>query len=371
MLVCCVVGARPNFMKVAPVVLELRRRRIPQLLVNTGQHYDANMSKVFFDELGMPQPDINLGVGSDTHARQTARVMEGFEKVCRDSRPDVVVVAGDVNSTAAAAMVAAKECIPLAHIESGLRSFDRRMPEEVNRVVTDHLSDLLFTTEQSANENLRREGIPDDRIHFVGNCMIDSLLRHVDDALRRCPWSTFDLQPGGYALLTLHRPSNVDDPDSMRSFMAMVTRLAGSIPVVFPVHPRTRQRLDQLGVRTSNCLRLCEPLPYLTFLGLMAGARLVLTDSGGIQEETTALGVPCLTLRENTERPVTLTIGTNQLVGTNPDRILEAAHDVLRQSWRPGPRPPLWDGRAAVRIADVLEQTIVQDGQLIASARGE
>jgi UDP-N-acetylglucosamine 2-epimerase (non-hydrolysing) len=356
MLVCCIVGARPNFMKMAPVLLELQRREVPLLLVHTGQHYDANMSKVFFDELGMPQPDIHLGVGSDTHARQTARVMEGFERVCCEFRPDLVVAGGDVNSTAAAAMVTAKEGVALAHVESGLRSFDRSMPEEINRVVTDHLSDLLFTTEESANENLRREGIPGGRVHFVGNCMVDTLLRHVEEARGRHPWEEFKLEPRGYALLTLHRPSNVDDSGTMSSLMSVVQGLAQSLPVLFPVHPRTAQRIGPLGLRLNGRLQLCQPLPYLTFLGLMAGARMVLTDSGGIQEETTALGIPCLTLRENTERPVTLTTGTNRLVGRDPRTILEAAQEVLAGDCKAGARPPLWDGLAGVRIVDVLER---------------
>ncbi len=354
MLTCCVVGARPNFMKIAPILLELQRRNSPCLLVHTGQHYDENMSQVFFDELGMPKPDVHLGVGSDTHARQTARIMEGLEDVYRRFLPDLIVVGGDVNSTVAAAMVAAKEGIPLAHVESGLRSFDRGMPEEVNRVVTDHLSDFLFTTEQSANENLVREGVPEDRIHFVGNCMVDTLLRHVKEARRREPWQNFGLEPNNYALLTLHRPSNVDDPETMQTLMTVAENIAGRLPVLFPAHPRTRLQLDRLGL--NDRLSLCEPLPYLSFLGLMSGAKLVLTDSGGIQEETTMLGVPCLTLRENTERPITVTSGTNQLVGTDAAKIFGAAQDVLAGNCKNSARPPLWDGSAAVRIVDIVEE---------------
>jgi UDP-N-acetylglucosamine 2-epimerase (non-hydrolysing) len=352
MPVLCVVGARPNFMKMAPVVLELGRRGIPHLLVHTGQHYDERMSRVFFDELGLPAPDVDLEVGSDSHARQTARIMVLFEELCLDRRPELVLVAGDVNSTLAAALVAAKLGIPVGHVEAGLRSFDRTMPEEVNRVLTDHLADLLFTTEESGNANLRREGIAEETIRFVGNCMVDTLERHVERAVAASPWDSFDLAPGGYALLTLHRPSNVDDEATLAQILAGVRAVAERLPVLFPVHPRTARRLT--GLADLPGLRLTEPLPYLTFLGLLARARLVLTDSGGIQEETTALGVPCLTLRWNTERPVTLTAGTNRLVGTDPDALRQACDEILAGTWAAGTRPPLWDGRAAERIVAVI-----------------
>lgn len=354
MLICSVVGARPNFMKIAPVFLELKRRGIPQLLVHTGQHYDANMSQIFFEELGLPVPDIYLGVGSDTHARQTARIMVSFEEVCHKNRPDLVVVGGDVNSTMAAALVAAKEHIPVAHVEAGLRSFDRSMPEEINRIATDHLSDLLFTTEKSADKNLRREGIPPESIHFVGNCMVDTLLKHVDVAIRRSPWETFGVKPSEFALVTLHRPSNVDDSEILKRVMKSINDVSRQLPVLFPVHPRTRVRLARERIEVAPRVSFTEPLPYLTFIGLMAKARLVLTDSGGIQEETTVLQVPCLTLRWNTERPVTIERGTNRLVGTDRKEIKRSVETILAGKWHHGDRPTLWDGKAGRRIADVI-----------------
>ena len=356
MLICNVVGARPNFMKMAPVVLELKRRRIPQVLVHTGQHYDTNMSQIFFDQLGMPEPDVYLGVGSDTHARQTARIMATFEDVCEKRQPTLVAVGGDVKSTMAVALVAAKLHIPVAHVEAGLRSFDRTMPEEINRVVADHLSQLLFTTEESGKENLLKEGIKKQKIHFVGNCMVDSLLKHVGVAVRRTPWDAFDLTPRSYGLLTLHRPSNVDDPKILKPLIEVVNRVSRNLPIVFPVHPRTRERMKKSGIKVAPSLILCDPLPYLDFIGLMATARLVLTDSGGIQEETTVLKVPCLTLRWNTERPITLTSGTNRLVGTDPQKIERSVTQILKGKWPKGKRPRFWDGKAAVRIVDVIQK---------------
>jgi UDP-N-acetylglucosamine 2-epimerase (non-hydrolysing) len=356
MLICSVVGARPNFMKIAPVFLELKRRGIPQVLVHTGQHYDANMSQIFFEELGLPVPDIYLGVGSDTHARQTARIMVAFEEVCQKKRPDLVVVGGDVNSTMAAALVAVKEHIPVAHVEAGLRSFDWSMPEEVNRIVTDHVSNLLFTTEKSANENLRKEGIPSNKIHFVGNCMVDTLLKHVEVAIRQSPWGTFGVNPSGFALLTLHRPSNVDDPKILKTVMRSINAVSHRLPVLFPVHPRTRARLTKEKIKVAPRVNLTEPLPYMTFIGLMAKARFVLTDSGGIQEETTVLQIPCLTLRGNTERPVTIERGTNRLVGTDPKEMRNSIETILAGKWHTGDRPPRWDGKAGERIADTIER---------------
>ena len=353
MKILSVVGARPNFMKMAPVVEQILQRGIPHLFVHTGQHYDENMSRVFFDQLGMPRPDVDLEVGSDTHARQTARIMTAFEEVCREHRPDIVLVGGDVNSTAAVALVSAKEGIALGHVESGLRSFDRSMPEEINRVVTDHLSTYLFTTEESADANLAREGIAPERVHRVGNCMVDTLLKHVRTAVERAPWTGLGLDPAAYALLTLHRPSNVDDDAALASVMQAISSVSSRISILFPVHPRTRRRLESGGVPIGNGIRLCEPLPYLAFLGLMAKSRFVLTDSGGIQEETTALGVPCLTLRRNTERPVTVTHGTNRLA-TTPEEIQAGADEILAGHWRTGESVPLWDGRASERIVDVL-----------------
>jgi UDP-N-acetylglucosamine 2-epimerase (non-hydrolysing) len=354
-----VVGARPNFMKMAPIVDELRRREIPQTLVHTGQHYDANMSQVFFAELGLPQPDIYLGIGSDSHARQTARIMTEFETICQEHQPDWVQVCGDVNSTIACALVAAKLQIPVAHVEAGLRSFDRAMPEEINRVLTDHISDLLFTTESSGNLNLENEGIAAEKIHFVGNCMVDTLLKHREAARAREPWRDFDMQPGDYALLTLHRPSNVDDADTLRALMTVIGDMSAQKPVIFPAHPRTRSRMRDAGIATPESLRLCDPLPYLAFTGLMSAAAAVLTDSGGIQEEATVLDIPCLTLRWNTERPITIEQGTNELVGTDPDALRQQFARILQGDWKQGARPPLWDGRASERIVDVLVEQAV------------
>ncbi len=354
MLICSVVGARPNFMKMAPVVHEIRNRGVDHYLVHTGQHYDENMSRVFFDELEIPRPDVDLNIGSDTHARQTARIMMAFEDVCRTRRPDLILVGGDVNSTAAVALVSAKEGIRLGHVESGLRSFDRTMPEEINRVVTDHLSSCLFTTEESANQNLAREGIPRERVHFVGNCMVDTLKKHVTVALARTPWTGFGLKEGAYAVLTLHRPSNVDVTDSLVGIMGVVTRISARLPILFPVHPRTRLKLDEAGLASASRVRFCEPLSYLTFLGLMARACFVLTDSGGIQEETTVLGIPCLTLRQNTERPVTVTHGTNRIVGTSSELIESSVDEILKGCWRTPREVPLWDGQASTRIADTI-----------------
>jgi UDP-N-acetylglucosamine 2-epimerase (non-hydrolysing) len=356
MLICNVVGARPNYMKIAPIVHELQRKGIPQFLVHTGQHYDMNMSQVFFEELEMPQPDVYLSVGSDTHARQTARVMMALEEICQQRQPDLVVVGGDVNSTLAAALVAAKLQIGLAHVEAGLRSFDRTMPEETNRVLTDHVSDLLFTTEESANVNLHREGIAIEKIHFVGNCMVDTLLKHRDAALSRRPWQQFALEPSSYALLTLHRPGNVDEPHKFKALIEAINQITEYLPVLFPIHPRSRERLTKLDTRLSPSVRLCDPLPYLTFLGLMARARLVLTDSGGVQEETTVLQVPCLTLRSNTERPITITEGTNRLIGTDPEKILLYANQVLGDKPTTRTHPPLWDGHASQRVVNIIQE---------------
>lgn len=355
MLICSVVGARPNYMKVAPIVHELLQRNIPHFLVHTGQHYDKNMYEVFFEELRLPEPDIYLGIGSDSHAKQTARIMVAFEDICNQHHPDLVLVGGDVNSTLAVSLVAAKLGIPVAHVEAGLRSFDRTMPEEINRILTDHLSDFLFTTEESANDNLRREGISEKKVHFVGNCMVDTLLRHVKSAVDKSPWKEFGLEPSQYALLTLHRPSNVDNSDTLATLMKTIVGVSAKTPILFPVHPRTRERLSLLKLEPQNKMVLCEPMPYLTFLGLMAKAAYVLTDSGGIQEETTILNVPCLTLRWNTERPITIESGTNRLVGTDPQKIRDSVEQILAGKWSAGNKPPLWDGRAYERIVDIIQ----------------
>jgi UDP-N-acetylglucosamine 2-epimerase (non-hydrolysing) len=358
-----VVGARPNFMKAAPVLRALGTYPgVRQILVHTGQHYDAAMSDVFFQQLEMPQPDFNLGVGSGTHAQQTAGVMVAIEPVLLESKPDLVLVYGDVNSTVAAAMVCSKLGIRVGHVEAGLRSGDRTMPEEINRLLTDQLSDLLFTPSADGDENLEREGIAAEKIHRVGNVMIDTLVRLLPSAEEKFP---ADL-PTPYALVTLHRPSNVDDLPWLRELLATLADLSSQLHVIFPVHPRTRQRLDGVGAQAgmNSHLRLLEPLPYLEFLALQSHAAIVITDSGGIQEETTFLGVPCLTVRENTERPVTISQGTNQLVGRDLARLRKAAAAALQTSRKHSSadevsdqnnhRVPLWDGHAAERIAKIV-----------------
>lgn len=352
-MICTVVGARPNFMKMAPVIHALRARGLDQVFVHTGQHYDRNMSDVFFEQLQMPKPDQYLGIGSGSHADQTARIMTAFEKVCKDHPLRLVVVAGDVNSTLACALVASKLLIPIAHVEAGLRSFDRTMPEEINRVVTDHLSDLLFTTEPSGNDNLAREGIPAEKVHYVGNSMIDSLRHHLDNALTLAPWTHYGLVPGEYGIVTLHRPANVDEPTIAGQIADALEAVGDRLPLLFPIHPRTLANGRAIWEGLKH-VRLVEPLGYLDFIGLMARARVVITDSGGIQEETTALGVPCLTVRENTERPITISEGTNRLVKAERQALLDALHAVLNGDHASGRVPHLWDGRAAERIADVI-----------------
>ncbi len=341
-------------MKIAPLMWELRRRDgVSSYLVHTGQHYDEKMSKLFFVELNIPRPDIDLEVGSGSHAVQTAEVMKRFEPVLLDQHPEAVLVVGDVNSTLACALTAVKLGIRVAHVEAGLRSFDRTMPEEINRLLTDAISDWLFVTETSGIDNLRHEGIPAEKIHFVGNVMIDTLLACRDRAEASPILDQLGLQRGSYGVLTLHRPANVDNPEVFSRLMGAIEQLARELPIVFPVHPRTRRSLAAVGAERLPGLILTEPLGYLDFLKLVAHARLVLTDSGGIQEETTVLGVPCLTLRENTERPVTCSQGTNRLVGLNPERIVAEGLQVLT-SPSVGRVPELWDGQAARRIVDIL-----------------
>jgi UDP-N-acetylglucosamine 2-epimerase (non-hydrolysing) len=352
-----IVGARPNFMKMAPIIAALKKRASPkQVLVHTGQHYDAKMSDVFFQDLGMPDPDVHLGVGSGSHAQQTAKIMIEIEPVLQREKPDLVMVAGDVNSTIAVALVAAKLGQKVAHVEAGLRSGDWTMPEEVNRVLTDRLSHLLFTPSRDGDENLAKEGIEKARVHFVGNVMIDSLRAALPRAKESRIHDKLEVKKGGYALATLHRPANVDDPVSLGRLISALSQVAQSLPVLFPIHPRTRARLEAEPALREKCrgIKLVDPLGYLDFLALTAEARLVLTDSGGIQEETTALGVPCLTLRENTERPVTVSVGTNQLVGTDPAKVIPAAREILAGRAKKGAIPELWDGHAAERVADVL-----------------
>ncbi len=353
MKICHVVGARPNFMKAAPVLRALYPySAIKQFVVHTGQHYDFNMSDVFFQQLEMAPPDVNLQVGSGSHAQQTAQIMSRFEPVVRERKPDLVLVYGDVNSTVATALVCAKLGIALGHVEAGLRSFDRSMPEEINRLLTDQLADLLFTPSEDGNANLAREGVRKERVHLTGNVMIDTLVRMLPAARRAI---AADL-PEQFALVTLHRPSNVDDPEWLGELLEALAAIGQQIPVLFPVHPRTRQQLVTRGrsFASSRGIRLMDPLPYLEFLGLQTRATVVVTDSGGIQEETTFLGVPCLTVRENTERPITVTAGTNLLVGRDPQKLCAEVERVLSGSAKKGGVPPLWDGHAAERIAAVI-----------------
>lgn len=355
----CVVGARPNFMKVAPILAAAAGRpEIDCLLVHTGQHYDERMSTLFFKELGLPQPDVYLGIGSGTHAVQTARVMLAFEETLDAHPTDVVLVVGDVNSTLACALVAAKRGIRVAHVEAGLRSGDRRMPEEINRILTDQISDYLFTTERLADQNLKAEGIPAERIHFVGNVMIDTLLHHRERARQSAILDRLGLTPGCYAVCTLHRPSNVDTLAAAENTVRALEELARRLPVVLPMHPRTQARLEQFGLleraRGGGRVQIVEPLGYLDFLALMDRAQLVFTDSGGIQEETTVLGVPCFTFRENTERPITITEGTNRLIGLDPCRLAAELDDLPAGRSQAGKIPEFWDGKAAERILAAL-----------------
>jgi UDP-N-acetylglucosamine 2-epimerase (non-hydrolysing) len=360
--IVCVVGARPNFMKMAPILEALRAYpSIKPFLVHTGQHYDAEMSRVFFTELGLPQPDRDLEIGSDTHGRQAGRIMVAFDELLAERPASLVVVVGDVNSTMACSLVAVKRSIPVAHVEAGLRSRDRTMPEEINRLVTDAVSELLFATSPDAVENLRAEGVPDSWVHLVGNPMIDTLRRHLPAARARRTAEKLSLPVGGYALVTLHRPSNVDEPRGLEGILHALQALSARLPVLFPVHPRTKARIEQVGFRPAGSLRLTEPLGYLDFLSLMATARFLVTDSGGIQEETTALGVPCLTLRGNTERPITITEGTNRLLGTDPASILPAASALLAGPPGVARCPALWDGHAGERIAAVLGRYLAVD----------
>ena len=359
-----VVGARPNYMKVASVMRAVARdRRFQQVLVHTGQHYDAAMNDVFFADLGLPAPDHYLGVGSGSQAEQTAKVMLGFEQVLMKERPERVVVVGDVNSTVAATLVAVKEGVPVDHVEAGLRSFDRTMPEEINRIVTDSLSSMLFTHSPEAREHLLREGRPGDGIHYVGNVMVDALDLHLAKARTRRALADEGLTPRAYAVLTLHRPSNVDDRATLQKLLEILGDVTRELPVIFPVHPRTQARLQAAhddGLKIPERLVLTAPKGYLDFLQLLDSAKLVLTDSGGIQEETTALGVPCLTLRENTERPITCQLGSNVLVGRNREQVRAELERVLDGRFSVGQRPPLWDGRAAERIVGVWARFLDQ-----------
>ena len=385
MRICIAAGVRPNFIKIAPIVDAVEKYNassdppMDYFVVHTGQHYDERMSKLFFKNLGIPSPNINLEVRSASHAFQTAEIMKRFEGVCLKEKPSHVLVVGDVNSTIACALVASKLKIKIIHVEAGLRSFDRSMPEEINRLLTDAISDLLFTTEESANENLRREGIPKEKIHFVGNVMIDTLVKHREKAQQSDILSKLNLNNSGaenqadpYAVLTLHRPSNVDDGQKFPAIVDGLAKVSREIPIIFPIHPRTAKRIKEFNcLHYFNCLspsspkmkansrgiNCIDPLGYLDFLHLMSNSKLVLTDSGGIQEETTILRIPCVTIRDNTERPITVTHGTNRVVGTNRDAIINGSFEALEYSNSPFVVPPLWDGRAAERIVRVLAKS--------------
>ncbi|MFN9371700.1 MAG: non-hydrolyzing UDP-N-acetylglucosamine 2-epimerase [Planctomycetaceae bacterium] len=355
--VLLIAGARPNFMKIAPLMRAFAAVGLQQRLVHTGQHYDRLMSDTFFDELGIPPPDRNLGVGGGSAVRQIAEILQGLEVELQAHRPRITMVVGDVNSTLAAALAANKLGIPVAHVEAGLRSFDRQMPEEINRILTDALSDWLYVSEPSGLENLKQEGIPESRATLVGNVMIDTLFHQLEQARSGAPWKQLGVTPGNYALVTLHRPANVDDPARLESILRAMQAISRELPVLFALHPRTRSRMESFGFAARPSFQgflTVDPLPYRDSLALLDSARLVLTDSGGLQEEACVLRVPCLTLRENTERPLTVAAGTNRLVGWKTDSILAAFGEILQGPPRIGTPPPLWDGKAAERIADHL-----------------
>ena len=361
-----IVGARPNFMKIAPIADAIlaqnsnSQQKINHFIVHTGQHYDEKMSKLFFRDLGIPAPDINLGVGSGSHAAQTAEIMKRFEPVLLENQPDFLLVVGDVNSTIACALVGTKLGVKIVHVEAGLRSFDRSMPEEINRILTDAISDVLFITEPSGEKNLLKEGITRNKIHFVGNVMIDTLLKHLPRAeekstvLEELGLKENSGETCAYGVVTLHRPSNVDNPEALKSIVASLNAISERVKLIFPVHPRAKINMDKMGISFSSGVKLTDPLGYLDFLKLMANSRLVLTDSGGIQEETTILGIPCLTMRENTERPITVEQGTNRLVGSDPDRIAPEAMRIIGNPLPKKAQPELWDGMAGSRIVRIL-----------------
>jgi len=358
-----VVGARPNFMKVAPLHRAFQKYSdtIEHLICHTGQHYDEKMSKIFFDEFELPEPHFYLGVGSASHAVQTAKIMVEFEKVLIDEKPDLVIVVGDVNSTVACSLVASKLHVPVAHVEAGLRSFDRTMPEEINRLLTDAISDYLFVTEKSGIENLQREGIDDSKIFFVGNVMIDTLIQLLPKAETSGILQTYDVCEGDYVLVTLHRPSNVDNDDFLRNLTGAFKSISDKKKIIFPVHPRTRTNIERIGLngQLSGNVILSDPIGYIDFLSLIKNAGLIITDSGGIQEESTYLGVQCITVRDNTERPVTVEVGTNQLIGTDLDKVTAAALEVLNGNTKSGGIPELWDGKAAERIARIIARHLL------------
>lgn len=353
-----VVGARPNFMKVAPIhkAFQKYNHDVKHLICHTGQHYDEKMSKVFFEDLEMPRPDYYLGVGSGSHAKQTANVMIEFEKILLSEKPDLIIVVGDVNSTVACSLVSSKLNIKVAHVEAGLRSFDRTMPEEINRLLTDAISDYLFVTEKSGLVNLEHEGIPKNKVYFVGNVMIDSLIQHLPKADESTVLKQYKLSPSDYILITLHRPSNVDSKEFLEELMVLFESLSSKCKIIFPIHPRTKKNLREAGYESKSYKNviLTEPIGYIDFLSLTKNAKLIITDSGGIQEESTYLGVQCITVRNNTERPITVEVGTNQLVGTDLKSVEKAASEVLSGKIKKGRIPELWDGKAAERISEIL-----------------
>ncbi len=361
--VISVVGARPNFMKVAPIhkAFQKYKNSITHLICHTGQHYDEKMSKVFFIDLEMPQPDFYLGIGGGSHAEQTAKIMVEFEKIVLAEKPDLVIVVGDVNSTIACSLVASKLGIKVAHVEAGLRSYDREMPEEINRLLTDSISDYLFVTEKSGLENLQKEGVDSAKIFFTGNVMIDSLVDHLEKSDHSQILIDYKLTPENYVLVTLHRPSNVDSKDYLEKMLGFLNKMAGLFPVIFPIHPRTKNNLSKFGLleKLNKSVILTEPIGYIDFLKLTKNAKLIITDSGGIQEESTFLGVQCITVRNNTERPVTVSVGTNQLIGTDLEKVEEAALGVLNGKIKTGKIPDLWDGKAAGRITEIISQKLI------------
>lgn len=354
-----IVGARPNFMKIAPVIREIEKRAshgtaIDYRLVHTGQHYDRNMSGSFFEELGIPEPHFNLNAGSGTQAEQTAGIMIGYEKLLQQQKPHLCIVVGDVTSTMACAITAKKMLVPVAHVEGGIRSGDMTMPEEINRIVTDSITDYFFTTSETANENLRLSGVGDDRIFFVGNTMIDTLLHSRHRFRKPEIWDRLNLKEKSYLVLTLHRPNNVDDPANLKHLLDEISGHSEGMPLIFPVHPRTRRIIHETGMEISPALFLTDPMGYLEFNYTVERALAVITDSGGITEETTVMGVPCMTLRNSTERPETVTMGTNELLGTNPDAIAPAMAKLLSGNWKQGTVPPLWDGHTSERIIEII-----------------
>lgn len=365
MKIILVAGARPNLMKIAPICQEIQRNNainsMNATFVHTGQHYDDNMSDLFFGDLELTTPDIDLGIGSGTHAEQTSKVMIQFEKVLLEEKPDLVVVVGDVNSTLACSLAACKLRIKVAHVEAGLRSFDRDMPEEINRILTDHISDYLFTTCEDANENLRKEGIPHEKIYFVGNVMIDTLLSNLSKIEKQRSKYEISKSQKEYAVLTLHRPENVDNRETFQKILEALNMIAKRIPVIFPVHPRTKKQIEKFKLEKyfKGNITTTDPLGYIDFLNLYSKARFVLTDSGGIQEETTYLGIPCITLRKNTERPITVEKGTNYLVGDNVDNMINIAKNILNGKSKKRSIPKYWDGKAAKRIVKILN-TVIQ-----------